>query len=107
MVGKALLRNLSRGTASSANVPGGEVPAPGTHNQQPEYLVFAIFIRSIPPAVQITGNWRKQAAGYRLATAGTISTHGLSQHLEVQVVALIRVLPSHRLIQRDTQARLI
>ena len=85
---------------------GGEVPAPGTHNQQPEYLVFAIFIRSIPPAGQITGNWRKQAAGYRLATAGTISTHGLSQHLEVQLVALIRVLPSHRLIQRDTQARL-
>ena len=44
---------------------GGEVPAPGTHNQQPEYLVFAIFIRSIPPAGQVAGNWQKQAAGYR------------------------------------------
>ena len=44
---------------------GGEVPAPGTHNQQPEYLVFAIFIRSIPLAGQLTGNWQKQAASYR------------------------------------------
>ena len=32
--------------------------------------------------------------------------HRLSQHFEVQLVAIVGVLPSHRLIQRDTQARL-
>ena len=62
--GKALPRNLSRGSASSANLRGEGAPAPRTHNQRPEYLVFAIFIRSIPFAGQITGNWQKQAAGY-------------------------------------------